>query len=60
MGDWKLVAKGPKAAWELYDLAADRTESTDLAVRQPDRVRQMASEWDAWATRAQVMPWPWK
>jgi len=60
VADWKLVAKGPKAAWELYDLASDRTESTDLAMRHPERVREMAAQWDAWATRSQVLPWPWK
>ena len=25
-GKWKLVAKGVKGAWELYDMEADRTE----------------------------------
>jgi arylsulfatase len=43
-GDWKLVAdvNGP---WELYNLADDRTETTNLAPAQPDRVRTMAGAW---------------
>ncbi len=58
-GDWKLVAKGPAAAWELYDLAADRSELHDLAAQEPARVKDLASKWQAWARRANVLPWPW-
>jgi arylsulfatase A-like enzyme len=59
-GDWKLVAKGPQGAWELYNLAADRTEMRDLAGAEPQRVQDMAANWGAWARRANVLPWPWK
>jgi arylsulfatase A-like enzyme len=58
--DWKLVAKGPKGAWELYNLAEDRTEMNDLAAKHPDRVSILANMWDTWAQRANVLPWPWK
>jgi arylsulfatase len=58
-GPWKLVAKGPAGAWELYDMAADRTETHNLAARHPDRVRTMVGQWDAWARRANVLPWIW-
>jgi arylsulfatase len=58
-GRWKLVARGPAGAWELYDMAADRTEMNDLAAKQPERVRAMAAQWEAWARRAQVLPWIW-
>jgi arylsulfatase len=56
-GDWKLVSKHP-GDWELYDVAADRTEMHDLAGRHPERVKEMAAEWDAWAKRVGVRPWP--
>jgi len=59
LGKWKLVAKGPKGPWELYDLEADRTELKDLAAAQPERAAQMAALWQAWAERAKVVPWPW-
>lgn len=59
MGDWKLVAKGPQAAWELYNLAVDRTELNDLASQEPARVQAMSAKWNAWAHRAKVLPWPW-
>ena len=60
VGDWKLVAKGPGGRWELYDLAKDRTEANDLAAAQPERVKELAAKWEAWARRANVLPWIWK
>ena len=60
VGDWKLVAKGPAAEWELYDLKADRTETSNLASREPERVREMTAQWETWARRAKVLPWIWK
>jgi len=58
-GRWKLVAKGPHGPWELYDMEADRTETHNLAKSQPDRLRRMAAQWDAWAQRSHAKPWPW-
>lgn len=56
-GDWKLVA--PQGGeWELYDLSTDRSESRDLAGEQADRVRDLAAQWEAWAARCGVSPWP--
>ena len=43
-GDWKLVADRGQA-WELYDLAADRCETTNIAATQPDRVRALEARW---------------
>lgn len=60
MGKWKLVAKGPAGAWELYDLENDRTELHDLSSQQPERVAMMVAKWEAWARRAGVLPWIWK
>jgi arylsulfatase A-like enzyme len=60
MGRWKLVAKGPRGPWELYDMERDRTELHDLAARQPGRVTTMIAKWEAWARRAGVLPWIWK
>jgi arylsulfatase len=55
-GKWKLVARF-KGAWELYDLEADRTEMTNLAEKQPEKVKELAEKYEAWAKRAQVLPW---
>jgi arylsulfatase A-like enzyme len=57
-GDWKLVRRGPQSAWELYDLAQDRTELHDVADEQPDRVRRLAAQWQTWAERTHVFPKP--
>ena len=59
-GRWKLVAKGPGGAWELYDMEADRTETRNLAPKQAERVGKMASQWEAWARSSDVLPWIWK
>jgi arylsulfatase len=58
-GKWKLVARGARGAWELYDMDADRTERHNLAAKQPDRTKQMADRWEAWAVEANVKPWIW-
>jgi arylsulfatase len=44
-GDWKIVAAGQAAPWELYHLKHDRAETRNLAERYPGRVRSMAGEW---------------
>jgi arylsulfatase len=56
-GQWKLVGLHGRP-WELYDIEADRSELTDLAARHPDRVRDLAARYDAWAKRCDVLPWP--
>jgi arylsulfatase len=55
IGKWKLVRNYPRP-WELYDMEADRTEMNDLAAKHPDRVRDMAAQYDAWAKRCDVIP----
>ncbi|MCB1092083.1 MAG: arylsulfatase, partial [Verrucomicrobiae bacterium] len=59
VGDWKLVAKGAKSDWELYDIPHDRSEMHNLAAMNPKVVAEMSAKWDSWATRALVKPWPW-
>jgi len=54
IGKWKLAKRSPRA-WELYDMDADRTELHDLAAKEPERVRQMAAQYDAWAKRCGVL-----
>ena len=58
-GRWKLVAKGPRGRWELYDMEHDRTELHDLAAAEPERAADLAARWELWAERARVKPWPW-
>jgi arylsulfatase len=56
--DWKLVRFGRNGPWELYDLKADRTELHDLSANQPERAKELAAKWDAWAERTNVKPYP--
>ncbi len=53
---WKLVAERGKD-WELYDLKADRTEQRNLAGAQPEKVRELEVDYQAWTRRAGVMAW---
>jgi arylsulfatase A-like enzyme len=61
-GDWEIVTRHESLTpfgdheWELYDLASDRTETTNLAAEQPERVAAMAATWEAEAQRNQVYP----
>ena len=56
VGQWKLVSKHPDG-WELYDMTSDRTEMHDVAKKHPERVQEMAVQWNAWASRVGVMQW---
>ena len=59
IGKWKLVAKAANGAWELYDLNADRSELNNLSEKYPQRTKEMADRWEAWAIEAKAKPWPW-
>jgi arylsulfatase len=45
VGDWKIVAAGKNAAWELYNLRDDRSESRNLAGDRPEIAGAMAERW---------------
>ena len=53
-GDWKLVAaKG--TPWELYDLAADRCETKNLAAAEPARVAKLDAAWNRIAEECRTL-----
>ena len=54
-GKWKLVAKGVRGAWELYDIPADRTEMKNLAAKHPEIVSKMTAQYDQWAKERGVV-----
>ena len=58
-GNWKLVAKGATAPWELYDMSVDRSELNNLASKNKDVAARLAAAWQQWATANKVIPWPW-
>ena len=66
-GDWKLVGTkvsvpgGPDAGkWELYNLKKDRTETNDLAGKNPEKVAALSKLWKTWADDIGVYPKPKK
>ncbi|MGE5609812.1 MAG: arylsulfatase [Bacillota bacterium] len=59
LGDWKLVA-GHGEKWQLYNIAEDRTEKTDLSLEHPEKVNELKGLYEGWASRCGVDPWPVK
>jgi arylsulfatase A-like enzyme len=71
MGDWKLVkgagmnvvaqaAEGQKpgmAGAELYNLATDLGEKTNLAAQEPEKVKQLTASWDKWNSELVEPKW---
>ena len=45
-GDWKIVT-GPQRA-ELFNLASDPSEKTDLAAKHPEKVKELTTLYDQW------------
>jgi len=37
-----------------------RRESNDLLAKHPEKVQELAAKWEAWAARANILPWVWK
>ncbi len=53
-GDWKIAWDRRREAWELYDMAADPVETTDLSRQNPARLDSMRTRWEGWASRLGV------
>ncbi|MCG2579431.1 MAG: arylsulfatase [Marinobacter sp.] len=58
-GDWKIrlleEPYGP-GEWQLFNLAEDPAETTDLAAKQPEKLKEMLVEWDEYIRRNGVIP----
>ena len=48
-GDWKLVRRDKNSPWELYDVAKDPCELTDLITTEKDKAAAMTAAWEMWA-----------
>jgi len=59
-GMWKLVSLSNDSTWHLYNLAADRTETMDLAAQHPEKVHELQTLWQQWANTHKVFPKPGK
>jgi arylsulfatase A-like enzyme len=59
VGDWKLIHWHEDDSVELFDVVNDPSEKTDLAARQPDRVKDLRARLDAWRKETDAnMPRP--
>jgi arylsulfatase len=54
--NWKLVCKFP-GDWELYDVAAERTEINNIAAQYPQKLEELAGLYRDWADRCLIYPW---
>jgi arylsulfatase A-like enzyme len=54
-GDWKLVDHS--GATELYNLASDASESNDLAMTNPGKVKELEADYQAWNSQLQAPRW---
>ena len=50
-GDWKLIEKFTTGKDELYNLANDLSEQSDLSDREPDKVRKLKTKLARWRER---------
>lgn len=60
-GKWKIVSmyRGKESRkWELYDMDTDRTEQNNLGEKMPEKLNAMVAQWQKWADRVGVQPWP--
>ena len=72
LDEWKLVSfysgargfvdedegRGKRTgAWELYNLADDRTEMNDLSDDEPQRLREMVEIYQEWTAHSSVVDW---
>jgi arylsulfatase len=54
---WKAIAPHDVCdRWQLYDVAADRTETADVAAQYPARTAALAVQWRAATTRSHLRP----
>ncbi|QDU94199.1 sulfatase [Lignipirellula cremea] len=56
-GDWKLLQNSPFAPQQLYNLADDPAEETDLARDQPARFRELSAALRRQLQRGGAIPW---
>ena len=47
-GDWKLIEQYEDGSLELYNLAKDPSETTDLAAAEPNRIAALRGKLEAW------------
>jgi arylsulfatase A-like enzyme len=57
-GDWKVVRTWDNDRPQLFNLAADISETTDLSAHEPQRLERMLSLWKSWNSELAAPAWP--
>lgn len=47
-GNWKIVRTRPGQPWQLYNLSVDPAEKNDLALKKPERLKELEKEFKRW------------
>jgi arylsulfatase A-like enzyme len=56
-GDWKLVRGAGSESLQLFNLATDIGETTDLAAKEPAKFKELEADWNKW--NAELVPPAW-
>jgi arylsulfatase A-like enzyme len=56
-GDWKLVRGAGSESLQLFNLATDIGEATDLAAKEPAKFKELEADWNKW--NAELVPPAW-
>lgn len=51
IGNWRLTAKCDGGSWQLFNLANDLSETTDVSAANPAKVTELKQAYRAWAVR---------
>jgi arylsulfatase A-like enzyme len=57
-GDWKLIISGKTHETWLYNLAKDKSETTDLASKNPEKVKELQTALQNWEKGLIKPLWP--
>ncbi|UUF14072.1 MULTISPECIES: sulfatase-like hydrolase/transferase [Flavobacterium] len=57
-GDWKLIISGKTHEKWLYDLSKDKSETTDLATKNPEKVKELQTALQIWEKGLIKPLWP--
>ena len=57
LADWRDFKTKQNSGWQLYDLATDVGEKTNLAASQPQLAADLSAAWEKWNQRNTAPRW---